>query len=467
VSAALSPDRPILIVDDEQQAVVDLSERLKANGLPNVLGCLEATRAVEMAGDQEPSVVLLDLLMPELPGEKLLAELRRLFPHLPVIVITALGEVDTAVACMKSGAVDYLVKPVEDTRLLSAVRHALDLRRLERDYRHLKEKLFRPGLASPQAFAALLTRSPAMQGIFQYVETIARNPEPILLTGETGVGKNLLARAIHAASGRAGKYVEVNTSGLDDLMFADTLFGHHKNAWTGALEARPGMIQQASGGTLLLDEIGDLSIAAQIKLLDLLDTGNYYPAGSDLPRHGDARFIVATNRDLEALLRDGKFRLDLYFRLSTYSIRLPPLRERVEDLPLLLGHFLEKAARKADRQVPSLPAGLLDLLAKYPFPGNVRELDHLVRDALARTAANELSAAPFLERTGRNLAGRAEPPARLAFPDRLPTLEQATEMLIEEALRRARGNQSAAARFLGISHQALSKRLKNRQPKDR
>ncbi len=464
MSSALFPERPILIVDDEAQAVVDLSERLKANGLPNVLGCRDSTQVVQLARSQEPSVVLLDLLMPELSGQKLLDELRRIFPHLPVIVITAVGEVDCAVACMKTGAIDYLVKPVEDTRLLSAVRHALDLRRLERDYRQLKEKLFRSRLASPQSFAALLTRSQAMQGVFQYVETIARNPEPILLTGETGVGKNLLARAIHAASGRTGEYVEVNTGGLDDQVFADTLFGHHKGAFTSASEARQGRIQQASGGTLLLDEIGDLSLASQTKLLDLLDTGNYYPLGSDLPRRSDARFLIATNRDLEALLRNDKFRMDLYFRLSTYSIRLPPLRERLEDLPLLLEHFLEAAAQKADRPIPSLPAGLLELLAKYEFPGNVRELDHLVRDALARTTTDELSASPFLERTGKSLAGQAVAPASLAFPDRLPTLDQAAELLIAEALHRARGNQSAAARFLGISHQALSKRLKNRQP---
>jgi DNA-binding NtrC family response regulator len=367
---------------------------------------------------------------------------------------------------MKSGAADYLVKPVEDTRLLSAVRRALDLRRLERDYRYLKEKLFRPGLASPQSFAALLTRSQAMHRVFQYVETIARNSEPILLTGETGVGKNLLARAIHAASGRAGGYVEVNTSGLDDQVFADALFGHHKGAFTSASEARQGRIQQAAGGTLLLDEIGDLSLASQTKLLDLLDSGSYYPLGSDLPRRSDARFLIATNRDLEALLRGDKFRLDLYFRLSTYSIRIPPLRERVEDLPLLLEHFLEVAARKADREVPSLPAGLLDLLAKYEFPGNIRELDHLVRDALARTTANELSVVPFQERTGKHLTVAPDTPAGLAFPERLPTLEQATQMLIAEALRRARGNQSVAAKLLGISHQALSKRLKKRQAAD-
>jgi DNA-binding NtrC family response regulator len=408
----------------------------------------------------------LDLLMPELSGEKLLGELRARWPQLPVIMITAVSELPTAVACMQAGASDYMVKPVEDARLLSGVRRALDLRRLQRDYRHLKEKLLSSGLANPQTFATLVTRSRALHGVFQYVETIARNPEPILLTGETGVGKNLLARAIHEASGRAGEYVEVNTSGLDDQVFADTLFGHHKGAFTSASEARQGRIQQAAGGTLLLDEIGDLSLASQTKLLDLLDTGNYYPLGSDLPRRSDARFLIATNRNLEALLRDGKFRMDLYFRLSTYSIRIPPLRERTEDLPLLLDHFLAAAARKADRDVPAVPSGLLELLSKYEFPGNLRELDHLVRDALARTAGNVLSVAPFLERTGQDLAGHAEPQPSLAFPERLPTLRLASDMLIDEALRRTRGNQSAAAELLGISHQALNKRLKNRQLAD-
>ena len=241
-----------------------------------------------------------------------------------------------------------------------------------------------------------------------------------------------------------------------------------QGAFTGATEERKGKIQLAAEGTLLLDEIGDLSHASQIKLLDLLDTGKYYPLGSDLQRRTDARFLIATNRDLETLLGKGLFRLDLYFRLSTYSIRIPPLRERLEDLPLLLDHFLGAAARKAGREAPSVPAGLMDLLSKYDFPGNIRELDHLVRDALARTTSSELSTSPFLERTGKNLAVHAEPlPATSqSFPERLPTLHQATEMLIDEAMRRSHGNQSVAAGWLGISHQALSKRLKNRQPPD-
>jgi len=466
VSATLFPERPILVVDDEEQAIADLSERLKADGLRNVLGCSDSRQVVELARSRELSLVLLDLRMPHLSGEQLLGKLHALLPHLPVIVVTATNEVASAVACMQSGAFDYMVKPVEDARLLSGVRRALDLRRLQRDYRHLKEKLFTAKLANPRCFDSLLTGSRAMFGIFQYVETIARNTEPILITGETGAGKNLLARAIHEASGRTGEYMEVNTSGIDDVHFADELFGHHKGAFTGASEERKGKIQLAAEGTLLLDEIGDLSHAAQIKLLDLLDTGKYYPLGSDLQRRTDARFLIATNRDLETLLGKGLFRLDLYFRLSTYSIRIPPLRERLEDLPLLLDHFLGAAARKAGREAPSLPAGLLGLLSRYDFPGNIRELDHLIRDALARTDSSELSTFPFLERTGKNLAGHAEPqsPSSQSFPERLPTLHQAIAMLIDEAIRRSHGNQSVAAGWLGISHQALSKRLKNRQP---
>ena len=466
MSVALLPEKPILIVDDEEQAIADLSQKLKADGLGNVIGCQDSRQVMQLARTQELSLVLLDLRMPYLSGEQLLRELHALFPQLPVIVVTATDEVAPAVACMRAGAFDYMVKPVEDARLLSGVRLALDIRRLQQDYRHLKEKLFTAKLANPRAFASILTRNRAMFGVFQYVETIARNAEPILITGETGCGKNLLARAIHEASGRTGEYVEVNTSGIDDDRFADELFGHHKGAYTGATEQRKGKIQLAVEGTLLLDEIGDLSHASQIKLLDLLDTGRYYPLGSDLARRTDARFLIATNRDLEALLRSGTFRLDLYFRLSTYSIRIPPLRERNEDLPLLLAHFLATAARKAGRDIPSVPAGLLNLLAKYEFPGNIRELDHLVRDALARTTSSQLSASPFLERTGKNLAEHPERPSSLSFPEHLPTLSRATELLIAEALRRAQGNQSAAAKLLGISHQALSKRLRNRQQPD-
>lgn len=466
MSPTIPAGKPILVVDDEEQVIIDLTAKLRANGLLNVSGCRDSREVVGLARSLEPALILLDLRMPYLSGEELLGELHALFPQLPVIVLTATDEVASAVGCMQAGAVDYMVKPVEDTRLLSGIRRALDIRRLERDYRHLKEKLLSSGLANPELFAPIVTRNRAMQGVFQYVESVAVTAEPILLIGETGVGKNLLARAIHETSGRSGEFIEVNVGGLDDTFFADTLFGHRKGAFTGAPEAREGMIQRAAGGTLLLDEIGDLSLVSQTKLLDLLDTGKYYPLGSDLPRRTDARFIVATNRELERLMQSEKFRTDLYFRLSTYSIRIPPLRDRMEDLPLLMEHFLAAAAERMHREKPAVPLGLLELLGKYEFPGNVRELDNLVRDALARTTTSTLSVAAFREKTGKDLVRQPSELAAslLAFPQRLPTLRQATEMMIAEALRRAGGNQSIAAGWLGISHQALSKRLRNRQP---
>jgi len=286
----------------------------------------------------------------------------------------------------------------------------------------------------------------------------------VLITGATGVGKELIAQAVHRASGREGPFVAVNIAAHEDPMFADALFGHRKGAYTSAEEARAGMVQQAAGGTLLLDEIGDLGIASQIKLLRLLDTGEYFPVGSDLPKRSTARIVVSTNRDLDTLMEQGKFRRDLYYRLSTHSLNVPPLRERRDDLPMLLNHFLRQAAADLGKSLPPVPAELLTLLSTYDYPGNVRELRKQVYDAVARHAAGTLSLETFRAAIGKGLAGtRAEEPAEeLAFPPRLPTLRQVQELLIAEALKRAAGNQSIAAGLLGITHQALNKRL---QPK--
>jgi DNA-binding NtrC family response regulator len=368
------------------------------------------------------------------------------------------------VECMKAGAFDYLVKAVEESRLVSSVRRALEIGRLRREFGDLKERLLAPSLRNPDDFSAIPTRSPAMRAVFLLVESIARSSEPILVTGETGVGKKLVAEAIHRSSGRTGELVDVNVAGLDDLMFADTLFGHRKGAFTGAEAHRAGMIQQAAGGTLLMDEIGDLSPTSQVKLLQLLDTAAYYPLGSDLPRRCEARIVVATNRDLAKRIEEGGFRRDLFYRLSTHAVRVPPLRERKEDLPLLVGLFAGEAAAKAQREPPRAPAELFGLLEAYDFPGNVRELRSMVYDAVARTASGTLSLDPFRDVIRRDaaLSGESRTGAScLGFSERLPTIREATGLLIEEALNRAGGNQSVAADLLGISHQALSKRLQH------
>jgi DNA-binding NtrC family response regulator len=320
-------------------------------------------------------------------------------------------------------------------------------------------------LEHPEVFRPIVSRDRKMRGIFQYIETIGKTELPIFVTGETGTGKELVARAIHRISGREGEFVPVNIAGLDDAMFSDTLFGHRKGAYTGATEDRKGLIRQASKGTLFLDEIGDLPSLSQVKLLRLLDYGEYYSLGSDVKRAGDARIILATHRSHQELLESPDFRNDLYYRIATHNIKLPPLRERKDDIPLLLHYFLEQSCEQLSQPMPIIPNELYTLLNCYHFPGNVRELRSMVWDAVSRQEGRTLSMEPF--RTTINLNTITSPPhettGTVRFGDRLPTIKQTTEILIEEAVNRAQGNLSIAANYLGISHQALSKRLKRKE----
>jgi DNA-binding NtrC family response regulator len=307
-----------------------------------------------------------------------------------------------------------------------------------------------------------------MTTIFQYVEVVAHSNQPVLITGETGVGKELIARAVHEASGVQGNFVPINVAGLDDVMFSDTLFGHRKGAFTGADKPRDGMITQASGGTLFLDEIGDLKESSQVKLLRLLQEREYYPIGSDMPKKSSARIIVATNRCPREMVSKGEFRKDLYYRLCTHHIEIPPLRDRVEDIPVLFDHFLGKAAASLDKKKPTPPPQAIPLLSSYAFPGNVRELEAMVHDAVARHRSGVLSLEGFKRIMGNSHEAdmgsfsitNRDAAAFLEEMPSLPTLKEAEALLIGEALRRAEGNQGLAASFLGITRTALNKRLK-------
>jgi two-component system, NtrC family, nitrogen regulation response regulator GlnG len=461
MSSRAFPERPILVVDDDVAEMDSLAAVLQSGGMGNVITCADSREAMGHVRRADPSVVLLDLAMPHLPGEKLLEQVHHGFPHIPVIVVTGRNEVNAAVSCMKAGAFDYMVKAVEESRLVSGVRRAVELRSLRGEYRELERKMLSPGPSSPDAFSAIVTRNRVMQSLFLLVESVAKTAEPVLIVGETGVGKRHVAQAVHAASGRHGPFLDVNAAGLDDAMFSDTLFGRRKGAFTGAEETRGGLLRQAAGGTLLLDEVGDLSAQSQIKLLRLLDTGEYYPLGADLPVRADVRILAATNRDLAALMAEEKFRRDLFYRLSTHELRIPPLRERKDDIPLLVDHFLEEASAQTGRETPVVPAELLALLAEHDFPGNIRELRSMVIDAASREKTSTLSLEPFRAIIGRDPPGTRDrlPGGLFARASTLPTIRQATQMLVEEAMKRAGGNQSAAARLLGISHQAMSMRL--------
>lgn len=459
------PAEPIVLVDDEPRALDSLEILFQAEGLDHVIKLNDPLRLFETLEVRPASLVLLDLIMPGLSGESLLEPLAQRYPDVPVIVVTAKDTVATAVSCMKQGAFDFIVKPVDTERLLASVRHALGLRELRRENRDLRDRLFSGTLAHPEHFTHIVARSPGMRAVLQYVEAIAPSPHPVLITGETGVGKELVARALHDLSGRQGPFVSLNVAGLDDTLFADTLFGHVRGAFTGAIQSRGGLVSRATDGTLFLDEIGDLSQSSQMKLLRLVQEAEYFPVGSDSVRRAKTRIVAATNHDLRMALAAGRFRNDLYYRLSAHEVAIPPLRKRPEDIPALADFFLEELCRERGVPKPILSENLLKQIQHYEFPGNARELRSMMLDVLTQAGSAALLS-PEAERVALShirLRPRANPvyspPTEPSFPERLPTIRESTRCLIEEALRRSGGNQTAAAKMLGISQQALSRRL--------
>jgi two-component system, NtrC family, nitrogen regulation response regulator GlnG len=461
---------PVLLVDDEPQLLHSASVVLRAAGIDKILTLDDSRAVMPLLEQQQVGVIVLDLMMPHLSGRTLLEQLTSEHPDVPVIMMTATNDLQIAVQCMQAGASDYLVKPVDKNCLIASIRRAFESRVLQAEFMSLKESLLTNKPHAPMAFSGIVTQSPAMFAIFRYIEVIASSPQPVLITGETGTGKELIAHALHRLSGRPGNLVAVNVAGLDDSMFSDTLFGHAKGSFTGADRSRDGLVATAGEGTLFLDEIGDLAMASQVKLLRLLQDGTFYPLGADRPRQNRARVVVATHCDVRRDVENKTFRNDLYFRLRTHHIQLPPLRSRLEDLPQLTAHFVEKAAKELHKLTPSVPIALYQWLRSYHFPGNIRELEGMVFDAVARCPGATLSLQSFKEVV--NLENHTfddlDPHtsnhfvSETPFPQRLPTLKEAEEALVNEALRRADGNQGIAAELLGISRQALNKRLVRR-----
>lgn len=460
------PGEPaILLVDDEEELLFSTQLILRRAGFNNVVTQSDSRQVMAMIEKQPVALVLLDMTMPYLSGSELLSRVKAEYPEISVVMVTAVNDLDTAVSCMQAGADNYLVKPVERDRLIATVRTCYDLARAKGELDRIRRHLSAGTLENESAFSGIITASPRMRGIFLYLESVAPSRQPVLITGETGTGKELIARAVHDLSGRSGPFVAINLAGLDDTMFSDTLFGHQRGAFTGADRVREGLIRQAAGGTLFLDEIGDLTPASQVKLLRLLQEGEYLPLGADRVHKSDCRIVAATHSDLKNGMENGTFRPDLYYRLCAHRVELPPLRERAEDLPLLVTHLLDKAARSLDKPTPLAPAELSRYLSAYRFPGNIRELEAIIHDAVARSRSRILPLESIVAAIGSDLhipsnpaQGASHCPA-CPFADRFPTLKEAENLLISEALRLAGNNQRLAATYLGITRQALNKRL--------
>ena len=461
----------VLLVDDEQHILESLSLFLKRSGMEKVVTLDDSRKVIDFCHQIRPSVIIMDLFMPYISGTELLSDIKKYYPEIPVIIVTAAQEVESVVDHIKNGAYDYLVKPVNKDRLLSTVKSAHKVSSLRDEVTQLKKCLLTKDMLYDKIFAEIITNNQEMRKLFLYTTAISGSSEAVLITGETGSGKELLARAIHKASGVEGELVSFNIAGLDDTMFSDSLFGHRRGAYTGANQNREGLIAKASRGTLFLDEIGDLSKSSQVKLLRLLQEKKYYPLGSDVAKNAFVRVVAATNHNLKADIEQGKFRQDLYYRLTSHQIEVPPLRKRVEDILPLVLFFLGQAAQSMNKEMPEPSQELLTLLSNYHFPGNIRELRGMVYDAVAQhqsgtiISMNSFKKCIRKEREDIHLEEQSiissSKGTSLNIIGRFPTLKEAESLVIEEAMKQANENQGIAATILGISRPALNRRLNN------
>jgi len=454
----------ILIIDDHITTIKLVSLILKSGGYNNIIECVDSSKAIEIIRNNNIDLVLLDIEMPKISGDKLLEEIKKIYPNIDVVMLTGVNDVNMIVKLIKLGAADYLLKPPDKNRILEIIKKISEIKRLRNNVENLKNAIFKTEVENFNAFEDIKTVNNKMITIFKYIEAIKDSKEPVLVIGETGTGKELIANSIYKVSGRKGKFISINIAGLNDELFSDTLFGHVKGAFTGALNERIGLIEKASGGTLFLDEIGDLELNSQIKLLRLLQEGKYFPLGSDKEKTADIKIVMATNKDLTEMVRNKKFRKDLYYRIYTHQIILPPLRERKNDIAILINHFVIEANNSMNKNITIIPNELITLLKNYEFQGNIRELRALIFDAVSRTESKTTISKKVIQE--RLFTNKNEVPLnenqeeKISFAENLPTLKEMEFYLIKEAMSRSDNNQSIASQLLGISRQALNQRLK-------
>jgi DNA-binding NtrC family response regulator len=441
----------ILLVDDKANNLEVLGALLRQEGY-EVRTARSGAEALADARAVPPDVIVTDLRMPGMDGLEFFRAVHGVDAEVPTIFITAFGSVESAVAAMKSGAYDYLSKPLDHEKLKLIVRRALDQRRISRENREL-----RAALQTRQAFAEIVGASPKMQRLLELVRTVAGSSSTVLLQGESGTGKELVARALHEASPRRERRLAVvNCSALSESLLESELFGHEKGAFTGATARKRGWFEVADGGTLFLDEIGEMSPHLQVKLLRVVQAHEFERVGGTDPIRVDFRLITATNRDLKGDVAAGRFREDLFYRLSVISLKIPPLRERREDIPLLVSHFLQKCSRREGKQVSSVSPEVMERLVQYAWPGNVRELENAIERAVVVAASDRLTLDMLPEEIqdwspeGR---GSQRPPEEF-------TLEEMERFLIEKTLERTGGNKSQAARLLNVHRRSIYNRLK-------
>jgi DNA-binding NtrC family response regulator len=452
----------LLVIDDDEASCRLVKATFGAQGF-EVRAAHDAASGLQRASIDRPDVVLLDLRLPDLDGLQVLERLKSQVPALPIVMLTASRDVKTAVHAMQLGAFDYLTKPIDTDEVVVVVRRALQASALQREVAELRQRV---GRESTEDLTSQMGASSQVSAIVEQVATVASSNFTVLIVGETGTGKELVAQAIHRASDRRRKpFVALDCGAIPEPLLESELFGHERGAFTGADRRRPGRFQLAQSGTCFLDEVGNLPITLQVKLLRVLESRQVQPVGADRATPMDVRFVAASNHDLQARVAQGVFRGDLYFRLAEYTISLPPLRERVEDIEYLTRRFVQEASVELRRPIQDVAPGAVDLLKQQPWRGNVRELRNVVRQAVLQT--REFMVSPETVRAAlTNVAGGAAVPA-IRLGDRSlreiagDAARAAERQVICETLRATGGNMARAARALRTDYKTLY--LKMRQ----
>jgi len=459
----MGPTMPtILIVEDEPKMLRLLELNLADAGYATRTASTAENGLKILAGDRI-DLVLSDVKLPGMNGLEFLQAVKRANAAIPVVMMTAYGTVESAVEAMKEGASDFVLKPFSIEEIKLIVRKELDVRRLHEENRQLRE-----ALGQRYQFDNIVANSPGMQEVLATVEQVAPSNATVLLGGESGVGKDMIARAIHQHSRRVnGPFIKINCTAIPENLLESELFGYEKGAFTGAVMAKPGKFELADKGTIFLDEIGDMPSSLQVKLLRVLQEREFERLGGTRTIKVDVRVVAATNQDLRAALEQGTFREDLYYRLNVVPISIPPLREHKEDIPYLVDHFIKRFVEGSGKAIEGITPEAMKLLVDFHWPGNVRELENIIERAVVMTTGPKIDVgdirldilAPSANRPGLDPVSMAADGSALPLLPEGLTLEQYEDKLIHEALQRAGGNKSQAARLLGLSRNALRYRL--------